>query len=122
MGGVFLSMCRLSVLSELRSELLSNGWRLGVFGSAAFCPGETACTVGVSDVDLVVVHPPGSERDASIARRRLIEELDAKGLVADVVVLSTLEIESSDFWDQEGAVGLATFVDGCTTRQRTRES
>ncbi len=87
-----------------------------MFGSARNCPGVEGCTVGSSDVDLVVVHPPGSERLALDLRRQIGIALGARDLLAEVVVLSTREVESTGFWRDEGVCGLRVFVDSCNRR------
>ena len=114
-GSGSLSTCGLSAAAEL-GALVPLGWRLGLFGSASLCPNNGACASGASDLDLPLVHPPALEKQASALRRLLIAEVAVRGLVADITVLSTQELLSTDFWDSEGVIGLGAFVDGCAER------
>lgn len=111
-----MTTCRLSGASRLAHDLMPAGWHIGLFGSTTSCPGIPACAAGLSDVDLVLVYPPDQEREALDLRKRLVDALAASsGLVADVVVLSTVEVVSSGFWHHESAVDLRSFVAGCQT-------
>jgi len=90
------------------------GWRLGVFGSGAHCPTlPGGCLAPGSDLDLLVVHPVGEERAAAGVRQLLARECSKSGLLADVVVLSTREVESTAFWAAEGVVELSAAAKRC---------
>jgi hypothetical protein len=67
-------------------------------------------------VDLLLVHPPYAEKQASELRRRLVAEVASLGLVADITVLSTQELVSTRFWESEDVVDLAALVVGCAAR------
>jgi len=64
----------------------------------------------------VLVHPLGAERDALAIRREISRALGNVGLLADVVVLSVQEIESTGFWRDEDVVDLTAFTSQCTER------
>lgn len=83
-----------------------------MFGSVSRC-GGTICAVGSSDVDLVLVHPPGAEREAAGVRRGLAAAMHDAGLLADVTILSAVELVSSGFWAAEDVVGLEILIDCC---------
>lgn len=105
-------MCGLNAVAEL-ADAVPAGWRLGLFGSAARCMGSNRCVSGVSDLDLLIVHPPSFEKAASELRRRLVAEVAALGLVADIIVLSTQELASTRFWEDEKALDIVAKVLDC---------
>lgn len=106
-------MCNLSDADPALRRPLPPGWRLGVFGSVARCSGDQPCTAVGSDLDLVLVHPPRQERVAAAQRRRLLQDCAGLGVVADVVVLATQELESTGFWRDEGVIGLEDLTARC---------
>lgn len=97
-------------------------WKVGLFGSAMDCPGVRGCSVGSSDVDLVLVHPVGLELEAVEIRRRLASAFASRSLQADIVVLSTQEVQSTSFWLDEGVLDLESFLTTCGgLRGKTRD-
>lgn len=73
---------------------------------------------GVSDVDLVVVHPVGEEHAALASRRNLVAQAGAMGAAADVTLLSEREVVSTRFWDTENVVLLAQAIVACDRSDR----
>lgn len=106
-------MCHLSAISDVTGQVVPRKWPVGLFGSAARCPGDGTCMSGASDVDLVVVHPVGAERAALDVRRDLVAQVEVLGVVADVSLLSGSEVVSTRFWDDENAVDLSATIEAC---------
>lgn len=97
-------------------------WNVGLFGSAKDCPGVRRCSVGSSDVDLVLVHPVGLEQEAIEIRRRLASAFASRSLQADIVILSTQEVASTSFWLDEGVLDIESFLTSCGgLRGQTRD-
>lgn len=106
-------MCHLSAITEVTEIVVPGAWRVGLFGSAAGCPGDGRCTNGASDVDMIVVHPVGDEHAALDVRRTLVAHVKVLNLVADVTLLSERELISTKFWDDENAIDLSAAVVAC---------
>jgi predicted nucleotidyltransferase len=106
-------MCHLSAITELADRVVPGVWRVGLFGSAARCPGDGTCTSGASDVDMIVVHPVGDEHPALAVRRTLVAKMDDLRLVADVTLLSAREVDSTRFWADENAIDLSAAIMAC---------
>lgn len=102
-----MTTCKLVAAEAVITQALPPDWGIGVFGSAARCPGgPEPCEAAESDVDVVLVHPPGEESAASALRRQLVRECLVIGVVVDVVVLSIVEVETSYFWQDEKVLEL----------------
>lgn len=107
-----MTTCRLRSVRSVVAGVVPAGWPVGVFGSTAVCLGRP-CSALNSDVDLVVVHPPGAERDAIAVRRHLVDVAIQGGWVADVTIMSASEIVSTEFWPGESVKDLDVAGAGC---------
>lgn len=88
-------------MRDCAASVVPNNWRILVFGSVSRCEDFIQdCHAGrrASDLDLLVVYPPGEWARALEVRHLLAERIaTALGAVADIVLLDDLEECESRF-------------------------
>lgn len=112
-----MTTCRLSAIRPVVADLVPAGWRAGLFGSTSRCFG-LPCAALSSDVDLLVVHPVGAEREVLEVRRQLAVAAAGAGWLADVTVMSSAEVVSAGFWTRERVVDLVDAGANCPSAAR----
>ncbi|GIF51101.1 hypothetical protein Afe04nite_56400 [Asanoa ferruginea] len=84
------------------------------FGSASRCDGPPqACAemVSTSDIDLLLIYPPGHTADAIDIRNELFKNVANLGKVADIVALNWDEESENSFIESERARHLSVCRD-----------
>ncbi|MET8154092.1 hypothetical protein ACIBSW_07640 [Actinoplanes sp. NPDC049668] len=103
-------------MKHIVDDTVPHDWQVLAFGSASRCnalPDACAAWMSSSDVDLLLVYPPGNVGDAIKIRNELIKRIAGLRKLADIVLLNQREEVESRFIDSEHAQCLLVCLDRC---------